>query len=384
MPQKPYTVATVQRDPGLILDALAVTLAPVAPWRLSTSVPVLHPEVYVRNMRWQRGQPVLVTVLPHGLIDTPRFKDSPVARIYEGHGAMRYRLAGPDADLRYPVCAELATLGGTDYVIMPVPLSDGRLAYLSVTSDAAGGFSDADLAMIHAAVPGFGQAIEIEYLHVALGSLLEVYLGRNAAARVLGGAFKRGTGEAMQAVIWTCDLRGFTSLTESRPAADMNRLLNLYFDAVGRPIEANGGEILKFIGDAVLAVFPLGEDPTDAAIRALRAAEQAVDALAAASAALVATGGPALELGVALHAGEVFYGNIGTERRLDFTVIGPAVNEAARVEPLCKTLGTPLLMTDVVRDLLGDAAPALASMGAHALRGASAPRTLFTLPRWVR
>lgn len=365
-----------------MLETLAARLAPLAPLRLSTSVRALHPEVYVRNLVWHRGRGVETIVRAHEIVDTPMFQASPVAKIYAGEPTIRCRLVGADADLQYPICRELAAEGATDYVVAPVPLSDGRLTYLSVATDAPAGFAADALARLDAAIPSFAQALEIEYLHIAVTSLLEVYLGRNAAARVLDGAFKRGTGEAMRAVIWICDLRGFTSLTEARPAAEMVRLLDQYFDAVGRPIEAHGGEILKFIGDAVLAVFPLGDAPGDAARRALLAADAAVTALASTSAALVARGGPALELGIALHAGEVFYGNIGAERRLDFTVIGAAVNEAARIEPLCKPLGTPLLLTDAVRDLLGDVA--LQPMGMHALRGASAPRALFTLPRLVR
>jgi adenylate cyclase len=370
------------RQMAEILNDLSAMLLSngVDAYRIATSVPALHPEVFARNVVWNRDGGTVIVVREHTILTTAPFIDSPVAKILAGHPAIRCRLTGPNADLAYEICRELVAEGATDYFILPVPVLDAGFTYLSFASDSVEGFSSEQLVMMSAVVPSFERELEREYMQYALRSLMEVYLGSNASQRVLAGAFKRGTGETVHAAIWSCDLRGFTTLADTRQASDVVKVLDQYFDAVGGPIERHGGEILKFIGDAVLAVFPFGNDPTDACRRALLAAEQAIDALADVSCALVANGGPALALGVGLHTGEVFYGNIGAHRRLDFTVIGSAVNEVCRVESLCKSLHTPLLVTDVFRQHVS--MQSLHSLGHHALRGAALSRELFTLPRF--
>jgi len=372
----------MQTSVASILAGLAAQLqgSGVPVWRASTSIRTLHPEVYVRNVVWREGAGCQVTEREHDIVDLPAFKESPVAKIYSGHGPIRCRLQGPGADLSYPICRELAAAGATDYVVHPLLFQDGRLSYLSWATNVADGFTDAHLLAILAALPCFAVALEIESAHFALTSLLDVYLGANAAKRVLAGSFKRGTGEAIRAAVWTCDLRGFTQIADVRPPTEVVSFLDRYFEAVGAAIDQQGGEILKFVGDAMLAVFPENEDAGSACSRALRAAEHAIDNLHLASRTSLSSGGPALELGVALHFGDVFYGNIGAPRRLDFTVIGAAVNEACRVESLCKSLGVPLLITDAFRALLPRMD--LHSMGRHPLRGSAQERELFTTSRF--
>ena len=349
-------------------------------FRASTSVQALHPEVYVRNVVWTRGEGCRVILREHSVLQKPAYTDSPIAKLHAGEPFVRCDLRVAEDAIPYPLCRELRREGCTDYIAYPLPMAS-RLSFVSFATKDPSGFSEAHLATIDASLGELSRNLEVEYLQYALESLISVYLGPNAASRVLAGAFKRGTGESIRAAIWPCDLRGFTTLADSRPPTETVRILDRYFDAVGEPIETHGGEILKFIGDAVLAVFPAGDDPGAACNRALAAAEQAIAGLKVVSDASVATQGPALELGIALHFGEVFYGNIGAARRLDFTVIGAAVNEVSRVEPLCKVLHTPLLVTDVFRALV-PAAP-LVSRGSHALRGASQPRELFTLPEFA-
>ena len=349
-------------------------------FRASTSVQALHPEVYVRNVIWTRGEGCRVILREHEILNNAAYSQSPIVRIHAGDPVVRCDLRGPEETIPYPLCRELRREGCTDYLAYPLPMAS-RLSYVSFATQEPSGFSAAQLAVIDGSLGELSRNLEVEYLRYALESLISVYLGPNAASRVLAGAFRRGTGESLRAAIWTCDLRGFTTLADSRPPTEMVRILDRYFDAVGESIETNGGEILKFIGDAVLAVFPAGDDPGGACTRALAAAEQGIAGLKVVSDASVATQGPALELGIALHFGEVFYGNIGAARRLDFTVIGAAVNEVSRVEPLCKVLHTPLLVTDAFRALV-PAAP-LVSKGSHALRGASQPRELFTLPEFA-
>jgi adenylate cyclase len=208
---------------------------------------------------------------------------------------------------------------------------------------------------------------------------LETYLGANAARRVLTGAFKRGHGEILNTVIWFCDLRGFTSLVDTRPMQEVIPVLNRYFETMAGPVEEAGGEILKFIGDAMLAIFPIDErGPAPRCTKALGAALAALDR--------VEDLGrdpewPRLKTGVALHLGEVMYGNIGARSRLDFTVIGPSVNEASRVESLCKEVGVPLLVTGAFQRAAPDAQ--LVSLGNHRLRGVAEEVELFTAPRYA-
>jgi adenylate cyclase len=198
-----------------------------------------------------------------------------------------------------------------------------------------------------------------------------VYLGDNAAARVSEGAFVRGTGVPIEAALWFCDMRGFTALADRRPAADVVRVLDRFFEAVAGSIAPHGGEVLKFIGDAVLAIFPVGDDgPRGACVRALAAAHEAVAGVASLAAE---PDMPELGLGVALHLGEAMYGNIGASGRLDFTVIGAAVNEVCRVESLCRSLGPILLTKDFAEHCHDEVVP----RGVHALKGVSTPRELF-------
>jgi adenylate cyclase len=193
---------------------------------------------------------------------------------------------------------------------------------------------------------------------------------------VLAGEFQRGSGTAIRAAIWTCDLRGFTTLSDRRPPTEVTVILDAYFECVVAPIQAARGEVLKFIGDAVLAIFPVADDdPADACARALQAGREVLLGLAR----LNEERGLELAIGVGLHLGDVFYGNVGGTQRLDFTVIGAAVNEVCRIESLCKVLGTPLIMSAVFRAQVegGD----IIDLGEHTLHGVVTPARLFGLAR---
>jgi adenylate cyclase len=275
------------------------------------------------------------------------------------------------------VCYALAEQGGTDYVVWRLDLGDCEIGYISWASRREGGFRDEDLAVLEALNPPFALRLELEAANYTMRSLLDVYLGQNAAARVLAGSFKRGAGESIRAVIWFCDMRGFTSLADRMPAADVVETLDRFFEAVAGPIASYGGEILKFIGDAALAIFPVEHHRTqevcENAIAAATAAVSLVDELNETRAPEAPIG-----FGIALHLGDVMYGNIGAQNRLDFTVIGAAVNEVCRVEALSKSLDAPLLMTRVFVDAWGGRS---VSAGTHTLRGVAEPQELFTLPR---
>jgi adenylate cyclase len=347
------------------LDALGLALS-----RVRISVPTLHPETFVRRVTWTPEDGSVLFLPTHALVGTPAYLDSPVAVIHAGGDAIRCKLVGPDADLRWPICREHAAEGCTEYACLPLVLGDGQRTFISLMTKRDGGFPDVAYDQVIALLPHIAAWIELKATQLASRGLLEVYLGKKAAARVLAGEVRRGTGAATHAAIWTCDLRGFTSLSDTMPAAEVVGTLDRYFEAVAGPIEDHGGEVLKFIGDAVLAIFPVIDGArADACTRALRAATAALDGMRAQL--------PQLGLGIALHIGEVMFGNIGARRRLDFTVIGAAVNEACRMEQLCKTLGAPLIVSAPFAAELGGAG--LVSLGEHALRGVGRPQELFTI-----
>jgi adenylate cyclase len=211
------------------------------------------------------------------------------------------------------------------------------------------------------------------------GMLLEVYLGRNAGRRVLEGRVKRGDVDSIAAALWYCDLRGFTEISEALSPPDVVHLLNDYFDTMSSPVHRHGGEVLKFIGDGILAIFPIKDDldRDRACVTALRAAQESLQALKGLNERRRTESKQPLEVGIALHIGSVMYGNVGAADRLDFTVTGPAVNLVSRIESLCRDLGYPLLTSARFASPCGST---LQSIGLHRLRGVAAPQEIFTLP----
>lgn len=211
----------------------------------------------------------------------------------------------------------------------------------------------------------------------ALAALLEAYLGRRSAARVQAGALRRGTGETIRAVLLCADLRDFTALSEATEPAAMIVSLDAWFDRVAGAVHAFGGEVLKFIGDGVLAIFPVTGGFAESCDAALRAVVAARAGMAHLDAVRQAQGLPPLPFGAALHLGEVLWGNIGAVDRLDFTAIGPAVNLVSRLEGLCRPLGRSVLISGAVA---AETTMTLVPLGEHALRGIAAPCAVFTLP----
>jgi adenylate cyclase len=355
-------LATLLREQGLPL------------WRISFALLAKHPEVLWRTVRWHETEGVSVVERAHELAKESYFKGSPVALLIDGAEPIRVRLDGND--LRFPVCEELAAQGGTDYYAHGLRFANGEVSYFAWATREPGGFSDDALQAFDALTMTLARRIELESSYYATNSLLEVYLGKNAARRVSNGEFRRGGGELIRAAIWFCDLRGFTPISDRTPPARVVEILDTYFDCVASVIVAHGGEVLKFIGDAILAIFPVQEDPSEACQRALDAAEKALAALDRVNQQQPSS--PELNIGIALHLGEVMYGNIGSRERLDFTVISAAVNETCRLEGLCKTLSKRLLLSQAFSETLSRSD--LLDLGEHALKGVSTPRRVFTVP----
>jgi len=347
--------------------------------RLSLIVRTLHPQVMGTIHLWERGRNAVDRVdLSHARSREERFLASPFVHIFEGRGGVRRRLEGPEAKLDYPILADLRAAGASDYVAMPVHFSDGQIHALTLASDRPGGFETEHLGFLHEVLPLLGRLVETHSLRNTARTLLGTYLGRNAGERVLEGLIRRGDGEVIPAVVWWADLRGSTALAERLPRERYLELLNHFFESTAGPAIEKDGEVLKFIGDAVLAIFPLRDDPR-AATHALAAAREALIRIDRFNAS-VGADDPKLAVALALHRGDVNYGNIGIEGRLDFTVTGPAVNTVARLERLSKELGKPVVTSGAFAELVRDE---VACLGTHVLAGLQTPVEVYTLKEFA-
>jgi len=376
------------RDAAELADARALAgglceclrTAGISLVHLRVLVRTLHPQVFATAYTWRREKgEVEEGRLSHDVLRSEELLRSPYAPILDGAGGVRRRLAGPHAELDFPILRELREQGATDYIAMPLLFSDGQINILSLASDRPGGFRTEDLGLIHEIMPVLSRLFEVHALRSTATTLLETYIGRHTGARVLDGKIRRGDGETLHAVIWLCDLRDSTRLATALGRERYLELLNDFFDATAGSVLDRGGEVLKFIGDAVLAIFPIvdREDSGTAARGALAAAREARSRVATHNREREARDEPSFDFGVGLHRGDLTYGNIGTPGRLDFTVIGEATNEAARIEAMCKPLERWILASSrFAAALPGE----FVSLGKHSLRGVADEFELFTLP----
>jgi len=345
-------------------------------WRMSMALLTKHPELLWRTVQWHESEGVKFIERQHRTSLDPFFTQSPVALLVRGQPPIRVRL-GESADA-FPICRDLRDQGGTDYYAQGLRFTNGETSYVSWATRAAEGFDAETVRALDAIAPHLARRLELESAYHATAALLEVYLGRNAARRVRAGSFRRGGGELIRAAIWFCDLRDFTAKSDRMRPEEVVEMLDAYFDGVASAISSYGGEVLKFVGDAILAIFPQGEhDRDEACQRAVRAADQAlaaVDRLNVGRDDL-----DRLSIGVALHQGEVMYGNIGSRDRLDFTVISAAVNETCRLEALCKPLKTPITLSEAFVRAIPD--EAVVDLGEHALKGVHSRIRVFTLAK---
>jgi len=310
--------------------------------------------------------------LAHGSFESETFRRSPLALIYAGAPHFRQRL--PVEGDQFPVLKELHGEGGTDYLALPLVFSAGRRGVLSITSRRPGGLTPGDVDTLIALAPAFSACFDAHLAAHVARTLLDTYVGRRTGERVLSGRIRSGDVERLEAAIWFSDLRNFTGISASIAPDELVAWLNSYFAAVCAPITEHGGEILKFIGDAVLAVFPVGSDAAEACAHARAAAAAAHVRLADLNRDRAGRALPALRHGIALHLGEVQYGNIGAEARLDFTVIGSAVNLASRLEGLCGVLARPTVTSS---RFAAHAGPGLVSLGHFDLKGIAGKEEAF-------
>lgn len=370
------TEARSLADCKAFLEAFAaqLTLHGIAVSRLVAGIPILHPQVHSYSARWDLGKGVSERTFSQTMESIKVLENSPVKTVYSGGGSVRCDPTGPPREGEFNILADLRREGVTDYIALSVPFSDGATKLLAVATQRRGGFSDAHIATLEAIVPAIAFNMEVHALRLTARTLLDTYVGRQAGARVLEGAIKRGMVETIRAVIWFCDLRDFTHRSETLPREALIALLNAYFGPICAAVEANGGEVLKFIGDALLAIFPLTGDPQDAYRRALVAVDAAQESLASINVARRDAAQAEIGYGIALHLGDVMYGNIGGENRLDFTVVGPAVNLASRIEGLCRELNRSVLLS---ADFVAASEVAAQAVGTFPLKGLSRPQTIY-------
>jgi adenylate cyclase len=361
-------------------------------WRAHLAMETLHPQWSGYGYTWRRD---LNAIEPqqyvHGSTEDADFLGSPFNELIvraqggEENPSLRRRVEQDD-QRDFPILVEFFAAGATDYLAYLFEFgkggdrSQGTGIVYSFVTDRRGGFSDDDTTLLQATLPGLSLAMKAHAGYVIASGLLGTYLGEDAGRRVHAGSILRGSVDTLRAVIWYADIRGFTTVSDSAPGPVVVELLNEVFEILTASLRVHGGQVLKFIGDGMLAIFSFEEhDRAETCRHALDAAIEAMRNIDEMNKARAAAGVPVASVDLALHLGEVLYGNVGATDRLDFTVIGPAVNEVARIEALCEPLDRPVLVSaEFVAGIMG-ADNRLESLGRHALRGIREPKEIFAL-----
>ena len=333
-----------------LCDRLAARGLPL--YRVTVFVTSLHPDVAGRGFLWLPGKSVEIAEIDFGVFETDEYLGNPLPTVRRTGMPLRRRLADPACPMDYRLLHELRDDGVTDYRIAPLRFIYDDVQFVSWTTRQPGGFTEPQIAALESVEGPLSRVAEIYALRRTATNLLDTYVGYNAGERILKGAIRRGDIESIHAAVWLADLRGFTALADTLPGDELIEILNAYFDCLVPAIEAHGGEVLKFMGDGLLAIFPIAGDRDEAAVSAdaIAAVAEARAAVARLNEARRECGQSDLRFGIALHIGHVHYGNIGGANRLDFTAIGPAVNLAARLEALAGRIGrTVVLSFEVAR-----------------------------------
>ncbi len=364
-------------------------------WRAHAAMETLHPQWNGYGYTWRRDLNAIEPEnYPHSDANQRLWLTSPfyalMQRAYAGEDTpfLRRRIETGPGERDFPILDELHTLGGTDYFAQLFVYgengdrSQGSGIVYSFATDREGGFSDDDTTLVQATLPALSLAMKAHAGHIIASGLLATYLGEDAGRRVHAGSIMRGSVDNLRAVIWYADIRGFTAVSDMAPGPLVVELLNDVFEVLTASLRERGGQVLKFIGDAMLAIFPFqGADRLDTCRRALDAAVEAMRDIDALNGARATRGAPVASVDLALHLGDVLYGNVGATDRLDFTVIGPAINEVARIEALCEPLGCAALASAEFVAEIEAPDPRLKSLGLHALRGVREPKEVFAIDR---
>jgi adenylate cyclase len=349
--------------------------------------PTLHPLFQAENVIWKRGEAAELGQFPHQDQANEAWQRSPMRVVVEQDiPVLRRKLVGSDRILDFPLLEEFAEQGYTDYMLMATPLfgnsihRDGRRRGIVVswTSDQPGGFSDEDLGGLQRLQRRLAIACKSVLQERVARNITEAYLGRMTGEKVFRGAIRLGDGEQTRALVWYSDLRGSTHLAETMPSPDFLDLLNVYFECAARPVINAGGEVLAFIGDAVLGIFPIEDESqrTETTQRVMAALQESLAYADRINGERAEAGQQQIRYGIGLNFGTVMYGNIGVPERLAFSAIGPTVIEVARIEKLTKRLDARVLAT---RDVASVEPDSWRSMGLQPLEGLGDALELFGL-----
>jgi len=368
---------------GERLNAAGVSLV-----RVSVATDLLDPTFDGRGVRWLRDQGGLEETFKRddeGTIVSENFPQSPFGFLLRsGRPTLRRRLDATYRRGEFPMLDKFQDQGVTDYLAFSVRVGEtlrlgkGEGITASWTTDVPDGFPNTQVELLAEIMPALTLAFMLRTTHRDARTLLTTYLGRHAADRVLAGNIVRGRAEPIRAVVWFSDLVGFTRISDNASADQVLALLNDYAQVQVEEIEAHGGHVLKFMGDGILAIFP-DDDRTIACTSALDAAASMRQRIAALNVRRAVSDLPVTDTHLALHAGELLYGNLGGSRRLDFTVLGSTVNEAARIEALCASLDQTVIVSWAFAEAAGEARRRLVSLGRYAMKGIARPQELFTL-----
>ena len=367
------------KDPSVLLTELMVRLDAAGAHidRIRISSRTLHPQLVALGVVWNRTSGVELWNGPHGVQESDAYLGSPMQFVIQQVQVFRKRLDGVGDD-DHAVLHDMRAEGMTDYMAIPMVFSSGTSNVMTLATQAPRGFTDPELQRFVALANLLAPLFEIINLRRTTLGLLNTFVGHRISERILQGQVKRGDGERIEAAFWYSDLRGFTSLSETLPTDELLRLLNEYFEYCAAAAGARGGEILQFIGDAILIVFEIdsAEDEARVCASALDAAVDAFASIAVVNHRRRRSGQSLIEFGLGLHLGNVTHANVGSPDRLSFNVVGPAVNMTARIQDLTKETGVPLLMSS---DFARHIRHKLRSVGRYDLRGIGKSQEVFTL-----
>ena len=341
--------------------------------RSTLHILIHHPQWLGARFLWADGMHAAeIARVDYDVRERSEFIGSPANELIDGATEVRENLER--AGRKHAVYDDMRAKGLTDYVAWPLYHTLGKQHMVTFATDRPGGFNADDIAGLLKLLPALALVSEIRIKNRLARTLLETYVGAHAGEMILAGATRRGSGTTVRAAILICDLRDFTKISDNWPRDDVIDLLNGYFDAMSEPVVRHGGEILKFIGDGMLAIFPL--DQPSACANLLRAVAEARQAMVALNEKNGEIGREHLNYGIGIHVGDVMYGNIGSRSRLDFTVIGPAVNMASRIEAFTKQVGKPVLLSRAFADFVKGEFD-LERVGEYPVRGFNDPIELF-------
>jgi adenylate cyclase len=339
--------------------------------RVSTHIKVVHPRTLSVWRIWQRDQPLEVRRPVRGAEMTPAFLRSPVKKVWETGQWIDVPIRSGEED-RWAIVTDLRAQGFTHYIVAPIVFSNRQIHAASFGTKQPGGFTDDQVELLRRVIVKSTPVIETLALRNGIDNLLETYLGHETARLLAQGQVTLGEGTQRRAALWYSDLRGFTALTEGAPLEEVVQILNVYFGLAGAAADRHDGEIVQFIGDAILMFFAVTETGGDAEAcrRALMAATEARTELGRWNEARRATQDREIAFGLGLDLGNIIHVNVGGGNRQAFNIVGPAVNRAARIQELTKTVGRPLLMSSDFAEALG---AGTIPLGAHSLRGIALP-----------